>query len=219
MRCAHSSLGSSCAHIQKLEDRICLASTISPISFSPPINSPVGSAAVIATGEFTGDGKVDLLARSGNDGSVKLFKGAGNGTFGTTGMPVSAGLNVTSMVVADFNHDGNFDVAAANNPGTLAAASSVTILLGNGDGTFTKASTPFPGANPTALAVADFDGDGIPDLISANDSQWTPPGSLSPASYGAGLLLGNGDGTFKPVRKIFLSAPQKHVAVGDFNND
>jgi hypothetical protein len=219
MRSALSSLGSPRVHIQKLEPRICLASTISPISFSPPINSPVGSAAVIATGEFTGDGNVDLLARSANDGSVKLFKGAGNGTFGTTGIPVSAGFNVTSMVVADFNHDGNLDVAAANNSGMLTVVSQVTILLGKGDGTFTNAGTAFPGANPNALAVGDFNEDGIPDLVSANDLQWSPPGTAQPATYGAGLLLGNGDGTFKPVRKIFLSAPQTHVAVGDFNGD
>src|SRR5947207_686344 len=153
MRSALSPSEHSRVDLQQLESRICLASTISPISFSPPINSPVGSAAVIALGDFTGDGNVDLLARGGSDGSVSLFKGAGNGTFGTTGAPVPAGANVSSMVVADFNHDGNLDVAAANNPAaSLAATSTLTILLGHGDGTFVKASTPFPGANPNALA-------------------------------------------------------------------
>ena len=60
MRSALSSSEHSRVDLQQLESRICLASTISPISFSPPINSPVGSAAVIALGDFTGDGKTDV---------------------------------------------------------------------------------------------------------------------------------------------------------------
>jgi hypothetical protein len=189
------------------------------LSFSAPVLSPVGSATVIATGDFTSDGRPDLLARGANDSLVRLFKGNGDGSFGSPGVAIQAGFNVTSIVVADFNRDGNLDFAAANNSGMLTVLSSVTILLGRGNGTFVQASTPFPGANPNALAVADFNRDGIADLVSANDLQWTPPGSLAPPSFGAGVLLGNGDGTFKPVQKIYLTGPQTHVAVGDINGD
>jgi len=201
---------------ETLERRICLSTSF--LSFSPPINSAVGSAPVIATGDFTNDKKVDLVARA-SDGIVRLFKGNGDGTFDTNGAVIPAGFGVTSIVVSDFDKDGNLDLACANNPGLTAIVSSVTILLGHGDGTFTKSSAPYPGANPDSLAVADVDRDGLPDLISGNEVQWSPPGTLQPATYGAGILRGRGDGTFDAVTKINLAAPQKFVAAGDVNGD
>jgi hypothetical protein len=219
MRSVNSFLESFSSAIEKLESRLCLATTLNGIFLSPPVNSPVGSGAVIALGDFTSDGKVDLLAKNGSDGIVRLFAGKGDGSFETTGRPVPAGFGVSSLAVADFNKDGKLDVAAANNPGSTTVLSRVTILLGKGDGTFTVASTPFPGANPNDLVVADFDKDGLPDLAVANDLQWAPPGTAQPSSYGGGYLRGRGDGTFDTVRKIFLSGPQVHVAAGDVNGD
>ena len=86
--------------------------------------------------------------------------------------------------MGDFNSDGALDLAVANNanPGT------VSILLGNGNGSFQAAKSYPTDQAPKSVAVGDFNGDGIPDLVTANNF-----GTLS-------VLLGNGDGSFQESR-------------------
>jgi subtilase family serine protease len=110
-----------------------------------------------------------------------------------------------SVAVGDFNGDGMPDLAVANN-----WSDTVTILLGNGDGTFTAQSvSPATGSGPIAVVVGDFNGDGKADLAVANA-----------ASDTVTILLGNGDGTFtaQTVSPPTGSEPYS-VAVGDFNGD
>jgi len=108
--------------------------------------------------------------------------------------------------VGDFNGDGIPDLAVANVTGSVG----VTILLGNGDGTFRAASAiQATGSQPASIAVGDFNGDGIPDLAVVNTGSDTVT-----------ILLGNGDGTFthssnSPETGDFPS----FVAIGDFNGD
>src|SRR5437667_69750 len=99
--------------------------------------------------------------------------------------PVSYGVGLfpTSVAVADFNGDGKPDLAVAN-----YFSNSVSLLFGNGDGTFLAAQNIGPMYGPTWVAVADFNGDGRPDLAVA-----TVFGSSS-------VLLGNGDGTFQDAQ-------------------
>jgi hypothetical protein len=102
-------------------------------------------------------------------------------------------------VTADFNHDGKPDLIFADG----------TVLLGNGDGTFTV-GTPLgvPGLNAaTLIATADFNGDGKPDLVIN--------GALNTFS----VLLGNGDGTFQPPIVTSVATPVASLAVGDLNGD
>jgi hypothetical protein len=111
-----------------------------------------------------------------------------------------------SVAAADFNGDGVLDLAVSNNHDT-----TVSILLGKGDGTF-QPKVDFPATNlsfggPTAIATGDFNGDGIVDLAVAN-------GGANQVS----ILLGNGDGTFQSPLE-FTSNPSLGVAVGDFNGD
>jgi hypothetical protein len=108
-----------------------------------------------------------------------------------------------SIAVGDFNGDGILDLAVANEEYPV---SSVTILLGNGDGTFTPAASPTTGNTSTSIAVGDFNGDGIPDLAVAN------------ASRSVTVLLGKGDGTFAATATSPSTgiAPEA-IAVGDFN--
>jgi hypothetical protein len=76
--------------------------------------------------------------------------------------PVSyaAGSNPQAVAVGDFNNDGKFDLAVAN-----AGSNNVSVLLGNGNGTFQPAKTFAVGADPVSVAVGDFNGDGKLDIV------------------------------------------------------
>ena len=90
----------------------------------------------------------------------------------------AAGDNPQAVVTGDFNGDGKLDLAVANYYG-----STVSVLRGNGYGTFQPALSSATGSYPLSLAVGDFNGDGKADVATAN-------------SYDVSVLLGNGDGTF-----------------------
>lgn len=122
------------------------------------------------------------------------------------GSPDAVGTNPESVAVGDFNNDGNQDLAIANFGGF------VSILLGNGDGSFQPQSLIPAGAAPRAIAVGDFNADGCPDLVVVN--------SLT----GISVLINNKSGsaclgTFALPVPYTAGATPETVAVGDFNND
>jgi hypothetical protein len=106
-------------------------------------------------------------------------------------------------MVGDFNGDGKADLAVAN-----AASSNVSVLLGNGNGTFQAAVNYAAGDDPDSVAVADFNGDGKADLAVANY-----------LGNNVSVLLGNGNGTFQAAVNYGVSSGPYSVAVGDFNGD
>src|SRR2546425_4616541 len=121
----------------------------------------------------------------------------------------AVGPNPASVAVGDFNRDGRPDLAVANYAASLPG--TVSVLLGNGDGTFQPALIfGTSGANPEYVAVGDFNGDGVPDLAVAHSG--STPGTVS-------VLLGNGDGTFQPARLFAAGQGSLSVAVGDVNGD
>src|SRR2546428_9438679 len=107
-----------------------------------------------------------------------------------------------NVALGDFNGDGVADLAVAN-----YLAGTVSVLLGNGDGTYRPALSVPVGANPWAIAVGDFNGDHILDLAVTNNGANT-----------ISVLLGNGDGTFRAALAIATAAPPAFVAVG-FHRD
>jgi hypothetical protein len=108
----------------------------------------------------------------------------------------------TAVVTADFNADGRLDLAVTN-----YYSNTVSVLLGNPDGTFQPALTSATGATPFSLAVGDFNADGKLDIVTAN-------------AYDLSVLLGNQDGTFQPPSTIpDDNLSYGSVAVGDFNAD
>src|ERR1035437_6535866 len=125
----------------------------------------------IAVGDFNGDGKPDLTTVNFYDGSISVRLNNGDGTFGAEKKYKTA-FGPVAVAVADFNGDGNLDIVTAN----VGTSESLAILPGNGDGTFGTALTNFPGVGGflnQSLAVADFDGDGKPDIATtriANNS-------------------------------------------------
>ena len=125
--------------------------------------------------------------------------------------PVSYTVGTAPRAVAsgDFNDDGKTDLAVANSgDATAGNDGNVSILLGNGDGTFQAANNIAAGKNPVSVAVGDFNGDGRLDLVVANHGNNT-----------VSVLLGNGDGTFQgPVGYTTGNGP-RFVAVGDFDGD
>src|SRR5437773_2035154 len=101
-----------------------------------------------------------------------------------TRVDYAAGTNPASVAVGDFNRDGLPDLAVADyNADTLPGGDTVSVLLGNGGGTFQPARTfATAGSNPVTVAVGDFNGDGRPDLAvtnSANTSSGAVPGNVS----------------------------------------
>jgi hypothetical protein len=157
-------------------------------TFGAPTIIPTGSQLPVigvGVGNFFGHGRADIavvigVANSSTLQTVSTYENDGHGNFTVGPAMSSTGMSPTSMVVADFNGDGKSDLALANSGGN-----NVTILLGDGNGSFTQAASPQTGSSPSSIAVGDFNGDGIPDLAVANSGDNTVT-----------ILQGNGDGTF-----------------------
>lgn len=181
-----------------------------------PYSVPGASMAVVA--DVNSDGILDIVTANGfvfTGSGVSVLLGNGDGTFQPARTVVSGG-NPSWVAVGDFNHDGHADIAVANEPdpnfpltpATVGgpAHNSVSILLGNGDGTF-QPSIDTPTLGALRLAVADFNGDGKLDLAVAT-------GTSSPVQ----ILLGNGDGTFV-VSSTTVNSVDGRLLVADFNHD
>jgi len=118
--------------------------------------------------------------------------------------------------VGDFNSDGKPDLGVANRGSFDSPATNISVLLGNGDGTFQPAVNYGAGIGPSSVAVADFNADGKPDLVIAN------VGPYEQFTYTGGdvsVLLGNGDGTFQAAVNYNAGIGPSSVSVGDFNRD
>jgi len=129
--------------------------------FSPV---PVGANPVdVTTGDFNQDGKPDLAVSDFGSDDVTILLNTGSGTFTPAAQsPVAVPAHPARVVTADLNNDGKLDLVTAN-----VASASVSVLLGNGNGTFHQApGSPLTVASPTwSVSVADFNLDGKPDLV------------------------------------------------------
>jgi len=154
----------------------------------------------VATGDFNGDGRLDLAVSSSE--GVSILLGNGDGTFQSQTLYPLGTTDNPYLVIADLNGDGKLDLAVAN------PAGSVSILLGNGDGSF-QSSVPYAtGGFSATVIAADFNGDGILDLATGN-------------YYDANIaiLLGNGDGTFGAHVNYPAAAGARGLVAADFNGD
>ncbi len=188
---------------------------LSAVSFSPPLGYGVGSLpSAVAVADFNGDGKPDLVTANRGDNSFSVLLGNGDGTF-QAAHNFAVGNAPVFVAAGDFNGDGKLDLVTAN-LGTFDSTHNtfvgggVSVLLGNGDGSFQTAQNFALGGLPGSVAVGDFNGDGKSDLAV----------SLRTGSSGAvSILLGNGHGTFQTAQTFALGGVPASVAAADFNGD
>ncbi len=168
------------------------------------------SPSFAASGDFNGDGSLDLAVSTPGDNQVHILLGSGDSSFSSGASLPSSGA--TSILVGDFNHDSIPDLAFGTYNGT-------TIFLGSGDGHFVQhASYSTPVGNCTIMdlesgpapcyALGDINGDGVLDLIGGN---WP--------TLEVQTRLGNGDGTFRAGPSLITDSQPQALALGDFDHD
>ncbi len=179
-------------------------------SFQPAQTFAAGPSPLdVAVGDFNGDGIPDLAVVNAGSGTVSVLLGNGDGSF-QAARTFATGPYPMALAVGDFNGDGIPDLAVTDYGDFYGNGGDVSVLLGNGDGSFQPAHTFATGDGTGNLAVGDFNGDGIPDLAVVNFTY--PNGTVS-------VLLGNGDGSFQPAQTFQTPSDPVFVAVGDFNGD
>ena len=158
----------------------------------------------IAVGDFNNDGNLDIAVGNIPDSTITIFLGDGTGHF-VVKTTLTNIVDPVSIAVADLNRDGHLDLVVAD-----YIINATTVLLGNGDGTFFKTSdgpaTDLSG--PIAVAVADFTGDGIPDVAVVNQN-----------SGMVDILKGVGDGTLKKFSTLTVGTGPTAVVAADLNGD
>jgi hypothetical protein len=178
----------------------------------------------VAGADFDGDGDADLAVSNSASNNVSVLLGNGDGTFGAA-QPYSVsvgGISPNQIITDDFDGDGDVDLATAhvgdNVPEFPKFHGGVTILFGNGDGTFQNARKVVQVFLNYSVASADFDDDGDRDLVATHYGMT----SGCCISGGVSVALGNGDGTFGAARFIRVGTGHtgpSSVASADFDGD
>jgi hypothetical protein len=184
------------------------AGTFSPVSMSFPTGGlgPNDIKARDCNGnpiDFNGDGNPDLVVANTDSSTVSVLLGDGLGGFGGPPLVFATGAaGPASVAVCDLDGDGAPDIITANY-GLATAGTTVSVLLSSLG--YAPVVLPIGGLRPDSVAVADFDGDGIPDIVTANQMSNNVSVLLSSLGYTPTVYPA---GTFP-----------EHVEVGDFNND
>lgn len=160
----------------------------------------------IISRDFNRDGNADLaiVETNGPIGFVKVLFGDGTGHFPTTDS-FAVGSYPMAICAADFNGDGNIDLATAN-------GGTISVLLGDGAGHFSSHADFHAGSNLNAITSGDFNGDGKTDLAATDNGYGGGPDSVW-------VLLGDGTGNFGTTSKYLCGSCPYSVCSADFNGD
>ncbi|MEL6382659.1 MAG: DUF4347 domain-containing protein [Cyanobacteria bacterium J06626_18] len=181
-------------------------------SFSPPTSFAAGNApTALQAADFNGDGNLDLVSTATADDAVLLLLGDGTGGFGNP-TPFAVGDVPTALAVDDFDGDGSADIAVANfseqTDPVVGTSDTLSILLGDGAGSFAEQVTFEVGIDPVAIVSGDFDEDDIPDLAVSNFFDST-----------VSVLLGDGTGSFGSQTVLAVEDAPRSLVTADFNGD
>ncbi len=170
-----------------------------------------GPSSIVA-GDFNGDGNLDFAVANQSDNTISVMRGDGSGTTFTaaSGSPfgTGGGTSPAAIAVADFNGDGQLDLAVVENN-----KKRVDIFKGNGNGTFTSLASAATGTRPVSIVAGDFNADGKVDFAVTNQSDNTTT-----------VMLGNGSGTFtaatgSPFTTGSGTTTPVAITAADFNGD
>jgi len=181
--------------------------------FSAPTGVPAllgtGSApAGLATADLRGVGRADLLVVNKNANTVSVFLSNGDGTFQPR-TDYATGVAPVYVATGDFNGDGVLDLAVANyTDGTVSILFGQTGSNGSASGTFAPRTDYIAGTNPTSIAVADYNLDGILDLALTDSTSNT-----------ISLLFGLTGGTFNSNYEVSVGSDPLSIVTADFNGD
>lgn len=183
-----------------------------------PVGGGIYNSGVTSSGDFTGDGKTDLITQVENDRntspvySIAVALSNGDGTFRAPVLtPTPGNDNCSTLAVGDLNGDGKDDIIVIHQSACSGGTSSIDVMIGNGDGTFTLATNyPITNTNLPGGILADTTGDGKLDIVVVDEgvpaNVWT--------------LLGNGNGTFQAKTSVTLSGTSGNgPAFSDLNGD
>jgi hypothetical protein len=168
----------------------------------------IGGAPVSVTvGDFNRDGKPDLAVANAADITVSVLAGDGTGAFTPLQtIRVANGLGV--ITTADVNGDGRLDLLLTNEGDRDFSGNTVSELLGRGNGTFQASQFFNVESGPIGIVVVDVNGDGNPDLITANAKD-----------VSVSVLAGRGDGTFEESNALAVNSIPSGIKAVDLNGD
>ena len=171
---------------------------VSTISSGPIPSGP-------EVGDFDNDGDLDFVVADYAQGTLYVMLNNGSGTFTpSVASPFpSGGTNPSEIASADFNGDGNLDLAVTN-----SGSNTATVFLGNGDGTFASPVAVATGSRPVGVDYGDVDADGDGDIVVANQID----GTLR-------VLFNDGAGQFLPGAPVFIGNYPYDVELGDLDAD